>query len=212
MSNSHKAGDLISSLGYLKEEGVFSNIECNSIDQSAGQPNGSVEKNVRLYLPNTILTSDQLLKTQALFDENGAEFIFPCGSVIREWVVQRESALPLDDNFSFIGGYINDSITDSDSQRALATRVSGLNNQITGKLLNSRSVIHLDQKLNASQLAAQNTLYGNSSSISYAIIAGNSYVSELKSLKPAVTATAGTLLNITDLVINIRYSPPVIKA
>jgi hypothetical protein len=209
-------GELISTLGYLKTDEAFSFVEANGIDTSAGQSSANIVKEVRLRFPNDISSPLQLLKTQALREEGSdSEFVFLAGDIIRAWSFVDESGRKLDDNLNFMAGYICAEVATPDGQKKLATRVAAQNNQVSGRLLNQHGILSVDQTLKADSLASEVALYASEASSqgiavpatpSYDIVSGNSFVGELKALKPCVTVTSGTL-SVGQICIIVSYTP-----
>jgi hypothetical protein len=216
-------------LGFIRKEYVASTIDALRVETHAGQPNGKfsiiqlsntvgckvVSKVMKA--PNSVTGPKQRLITQSLLDiETGNPVEIPAGSTIEVVKVCKSSGATLDDNLSFLLGYLCSEVSGKDAKKSLASRICPADNQVTGRVLNRHHVISFPQKLLSDDLKAQETLYDNDAQaageesqgeVGYGCVSKNVYVGESKSLFPSITVTDGTLDN-ADLVFCLSYCPP----
>lgn len=201
--------------GILRKEGVFSTIDVRNIKKQSKEAivNSLVK---RLRIPQSVRRSDAKGLTTTLIDPTtGCEFVFPMGSVIKEVSIIDLTNGNLDCDLAFMLGYLSDSVDDRNQLALLAQRIAPADAQISGRLLSKFNSLHIDQRLNVRELAVQKAIYDPYDAMigqkltapNYAIVRGNNYLGESRSLKPCITVTSGELC-ISDLDFLFSYNPP----
>lgn len=205
--------------GIIREEFVGSTIDVLRLETSAGQANGSKYVTKVLRSSTDITGTKDRLITRSLIDiETGSPLLIPAGSQIDSVKVCKTSNFTLDDNLSFVLGYIlaSEEVLNADVKKALASRIAGINSKVTGRLLNKHKTLCFSQRLTSEALAAQEALYDKDSEeqeeevenkVDYTCISGDSYVAESKDLYPVWTCLDG-ILNAKDLIFCVTYCPP----
>lgn len=107
-------------LGYIREEGVFSNVDSVNFISCVGASN-SKKKTVVLDIEKSITTQKHRSYTTSLVDTStGASLVIPPGSIIKSFVVGKQASKTVDPALQFYLGFQSQDLSKKTAKRAFA--------------------------------------------------------------------------------------------